>query len=230
MKLQIVETTRVPTGSAPAVSRKGNPSPSFFEIAAQVAADVTRDVNAPREAKQEKPAKSFSLWENSKMGFGDFIDIINPLQHLPIIATIYRNRTGDSIGFAPRVLGGALWGRIGGFVTGLVNGVVERLTGKDIGDHIYAAFFGRSVQSKGDQMAAKSVESPPDSPMFDSAFGDFDDDGGFFVAGRTAKRVASLALQSTPLVSPDLAAALNSYERNIGLDESDEPFRFRFPV
>ena len=28
------------------------------------------------------------------MGFGDFVDIINPLQHFPIIATIYRNRTG----------------------------------------------------------------------------------------------------------------------------------------
>jgi hypothetical protein len=43
------------------------------------------------------------------MGFGDFVDIINPLQHIPIIATIYRNRTGDTLGFASRVIGGGLW-------------------------------------------------------------------------------------------------------------------------
>jgi hypothetical protein len=48
--------------------------------------------------------------------------------------------TGDRLGMAPRVIGGALWGRIGGFVAGLVNSVVEWFTGKDIGDHIYAFF------------------------------------------------------------------------------------------
>jgi hypothetical protein len=44
---------------------------------------------------------------------------------------------------APRVIGGALWGRIGGFVAGVVNSVVEWFTGKDIGDHVYAFFFGK---------------------------------------------------------------------------------------
>jgi hypothetical protein len=66
-------------------------------VAAQVAADSPRDTEASgsKQIKAEKKAeKNFGLWENSKMGFGDFVDIINPLQHIPIIATIYRNRTG----------------------------------------------------------------------------------------------------------------------------------------
>ena len=82
------------------------------------------------------------MWEKDGFGFADFIDIINPLQHIPVVATIYRNFSGDQIGAAPRVIGGALWGRIGGFVTGLANAVVEWWSGKDIGDHIYAAMFG----------------------------------------------------------------------------------------
>jgi hypothetical protein len=92
-----------------------------------------------------------SLWQNSEMGFGDFIDIINPLQHIPIVETIYRNKTGATIGLASRVLGGALWSRIGGFVVSIVNGVVDWFAGKDIGDHIYSAFFGKSVDSGRDR-------------------------------------------------------------------------------
>ena len=34
--------------------------------------------------------------------FDDFLDIINPLQHLPIVSMIYRAITGDNIGLAGR--------------------------------------------------------------------------------------------------------------------------------
>ena len=108
-------------------------------------------------APAAEPAKRFSLWQNSSFEFGDFIDIVNPLQHIPIIATIYRNLSGDQIGMAPRVIGGALWGRIGGFVSGLINSAVEWFTGKDIGDHIYAKIFGEPTAANGAALAAKPV-------------------------------------------------------------------------
>ena len=88
---------------------------------------------------QERP---FNLWENDDFSFGDIVDIINPLQHLPIVATLYRKMTDDKIGLAPRVIGGAIWGRIGGLVSGIINAGSEWLTGKDIGDHIYAVLLG----------------------------------------------------------------------------------------
>jgi hypothetical protein len=140
-RARIGQVASRPTSAA---SRKGNPTASFLEVAEQVSAGSPRGINVPDSKRvdvEKKPEKSFNLWENSKMGFGDFVDIINPLQHLPVIATIYRNRTGDTLGFASRVIGGALWGRIGGFVSGAVNGVVDWLTGRDIGDHIYSAFL-----------------------------------------------------------------------------------------
>jgi hypothetical protein len=68
------------------------------------------------------------------------------------------------------------------------------------------------------------------SETMKSAFGDFDDDGGFSVARRASTVVQSLALRSTSSAAPTALAALNSFEQNIDLDESKEPFRFRFPA
>jgi hypothetical protein len=242
---RVAPFSQVATRPAPALSRRGNPNRTFAQVAAQVSTGSPRDINASasKPTKVEKPEKSFSLWENSKIGFGDLVDIINPLQHIPIIATIYRNRTGDTLGFASRVIGGALWGRIGGFVTGAINGVVDWMTGKDIGDHIYAAFFGKSGGAQRNTTFAKSDRLPSDSSMIssptslakfeaaqamESAFGEFDDDGGF--SGRALKVAQPEAPRSPSFATPASLAAWNSYEQSIELDESEEPFRFRFPA
>ncbi|HXG51786.1 MAG TPA: hypothetical protein VNN77_10315 [candidate division Zixibacteria bacterium] len=87
---------------------------------------------------------AFKLWEGAEPGFGDFLDVLNPLHHIPVVATIYRKMTGDRIAPAARVVGGALWGRIGGFVMGIVNSIVEWFTGKDVGDHLLSWFTGLS--------------------------------------------------------------------------------------
>jgi hypothetical protein len=64
----------------------------------------------------------------------------------------------------------------------------------------------------------------------ESAFGDSDDGGGFSVAERPSKVAQLLALRSTYSATPAALSALNSYEQNVDLDESKEPFRFRFPA
>lgn len=42
--------------------------------------------------------------------FAEFLAGLNPLHHLPVIGTIYREATGESIPPVMRVLGGALFG------------------------------------------------------------------------------------------------------------------------
>ncbi len=71
--------------------------------------------------------------------FFDVLDVINPLQHIPVVSTIYRELTGDGIDPVPRIAGGALFGGVIGAVSSLVNVIVEALTGRDIGDHVLAA-------------------------------------------------------------------------------------------
>ena len=74
--------------------------------------------------------------------FFDILDIINPLQHIPIISTLYRAVTGDEIDPVPRIAGGALFGGLIGAVASLVNVVIDELTGSDIGEHVLALFEG----------------------------------------------------------------------------------------
>jgi hypothetical protein len=124
----------------PAKKVQGGRHPTYSEVAINVNGAEHHNMGpiAPAPGKNGKP---LTLWEKDTFGFADFIDIINPLQHIPIVATIYRNFSGDQMGAAPRVIGGALWGRVGGFITGVANVLVEWWSGKDIGDHIYSALF-----------------------------------------------------------------------------------------
>ncbi len=68
--------------------------------------------------------------------FFDVLDIINPLQHIPVVSSIYRAVTGDEISHVPRVLGGGLFGGLFGAIAALVNVIVDEITGSDIGEHV----------------------------------------------------------------------------------------------
>jgi hypothetical protein len=73
---------------------------------------------------------------------GDFVDIINPLQHLPIVSSIYRHVTGDEIKPPARIMGGGIYGGPIGMASAMANAVVEDQTGKDIGDNFVASIAG----------------------------------------------------------------------------------------
>ena len=93
--------------------------------------------------------------------FFDFLDIFNPLQHIPVVSTFYRELTGDELHPASRIVGGTLYGAIPGAVSAVLNTVTEGLTGKDIGEHIADAFFG---EDDSPQTAQKAPLQPPNTP------------------------------------------------------------------
>ena len=94
---------------------------------------------APR-ADADAAAEGVPLFDGEGFSFSDVLDLINPLQHLPVISTLYRDLAGDEIGAGARVLGGALFGGIPGVVSSLINVVIEDETGKDFGEHVLALF------------------------------------------------------------------------------------------
>jgi hypothetical protein len=61
--------------------------------------------------------------------FEDFLDVINPLQHIPIVSWIYRAISGDEIGLAPRLIGGAMLGGPLGVLLAGAQACVEDMTG-----------------------------------------------------------------------------------------------------
>lgn len=97
------------------------------------------------------------LWDKDGFNFSDLLDVINPLQHIPIVSNLYRNITGDDIGQVPRVIGGALFGGAIGFVASLLNAIVDEETGKDVGEHAIAMLFGDSEPDSAPDGSPKST-------------------------------------------------------------------------
>ncbi len=92
------------------------------------------------------PAQSH-LWAGKSFSFHDVLDAINPLQHLPIIATIYRHLTGDTIGNAARVAGDTIYGGPIGLALSLLDAHEVNKTGKDVGEHVVAMLEGKKTTS-----------------------------------------------------------------------------------
>ncbi|MBC8791834.1 MAG: hypothetical protein C6Y20_09515 [Tagaea sp. CACIAM 22H2] len=82
------------------------------------------------------------LTDGKARGFGDLLQALNPLQNLPIVGTIYRGLTGETIEPSARVLGGLIYGGPIGIASALVNAIVEDDSGKDIGGHMLAMVSG----------------------------------------------------------------------------------------
>ena len=114
------------------------PSPFRFDTSPSGEADVDPD----QIAVLDGPAPSADGWGSDGFGFRDVLDIINPLQHIPVVSSIYRAVTGDEIASAPRAIGGAIYGGPIGLLAAVSNSIVEAETGSDIGETAIAALGG----------------------------------------------------------------------------------------
>lgn len=83
-----------------------------------------------------------SFFGDDGVSFGDFLDMINPLHHLPVVGPIYRSLTGDEIDPGAKVAGSALYGGPIGMVAGAMNAMIEESSGDDLGGQALAFLFG----------------------------------------------------------------------------------------
>ncbi len=78
--------------------------------------------------------------EGDDFSFEDFLDVINPLQHLPVVGTIYRAITGDEIEPSAKLAGGALFGGFYGFLGALGSVAFEDITGESLEQMVLSLF------------------------------------------------------------------------------------------
>ncbi len=71
--------------------------------------------------------------------FGELVDVINPLQHIPILSTLYRSATGDAVSSGAKIAGGGLYGGPVGLISGALNALLAEITGEDVGEHVMSA-------------------------------------------------------------------------------------------
>ena len=167
---------------------------------ASVNATTLKSPQSPAPSAAE-PGGAENFWGEDGFSFGDILDLINPLQHLPIIGTLYRAATEDTMSTGSSILGGGLFGGIIGAGVAVVNAVIEEATGGEITDHVMALFgAGDSPPGDGDQAPVVLASS--------------DDRGGFGAAlGRRAQEATSSDLTPSDPTSraPRPAGAERSY-------------------
>lgn len=110
------------------------------------------------------PAPRHAAKGAAEFGFWDLLDIINPLQHIPVVSTIYRAITGDELKGTARILGGVLFGGPIGGAFAVFNAIFADATGRDLGDHALAMAFGGEWEP-GHERPALAAASAPDLPF-----------------------------------------------------------------
>lgn len=100
--------------------------------------------------------------------FHHLLDVVNPLQHLPVIGTIYRAITGEHIGAVEKIAGDALYGGLWGAVSSVADVAFESITGKSAEDTVLAWFKSDSnpqaVKVAANIQVAQSLPSATDLP------------------------------------------------------------------
>lgn len=95
--------------------------------------------NAMGYTDVEPAAGSNGVTQDSEaFGFGDLIDIVNPLHHIPLVSAVYEGITGDTIKPTGRIVGGAIFGGLAGAAAGIANVIIEEETGKDMTGNVVA--------------------------------------------------------------------------------------------
>src|SRR5215831_1631419 len=103
------------------------------------------------------PSRTHAWKDGGSFGFHDVLDTINPLQHIPVVSTIYRWLTGDTPGNVARIVGDGLFGGPLGLAAGAFSVAVKEETGKDPGELVLALVSGESSDGAKTQIAAADL-------------------------------------------------------------------------
>lgn len=198
------------------------PVPDFAQHVAgtYVSAISHKSFTAPPKttiaAADAKPGDGFS--------FDDALDIVNPLQHLPIVGTLYRKFTGDQIKPLEKVAGDTLYGGPLGLAGSLADLAFEKITGKNFGDTVYAFVFGdddkatatASVTEPAPHAATASVTDTPSSASTSAS--------AEATAATPAKVAGAMPMQLPGIPAPGFAldnSSLNALSKSLSVDGID---------
>lgn len=104
------------------------------------------------------PAQTAS--NSAPLSFDDIVDIVNPLQHLPIISTLYQHYANDPINTFPKIAGDTLYGGPIGLLTSVADTAFEKATGKSFGDTVLGWVTGDKTPGAGTALASAAKTAP----------------------------------------------------------------------
>jgi hypothetical protein len=117
---------------------------------------------------ESQASRELFLGPDGEFGWDDFVDLINPLQHIPFVNMAYRAITGDQIYGAARMVDVA-FGPIAGASTA-IDLAFRDLTGESMADNAIAAVFGTGEPTPGEETTGDvSVNTASATQVSDAA-------------------------------------------------------------
>lgn len=150
------EVASAPQEPMPQESTPGEPAPQGPMAGARLGADGVWELprhpgkderewlagmNAKWRIVENPDSVKLFLGEDGKFGFDDFLDIINPLQHIPLVNIAYRELTGDTIDGAAQLLGAIPFGPLS-VASNLTDLAFRSETGAGMAENGLAMIFG----------------------------------------------------------------------------------------
>ena len=161
---------------------------------------------APSVAHPATEVVGDDFWGEDGFSFEDVIDMINPLQHVPVLSSLYRSVTGDEISSGAQIAGGGLFGGPIGVFTAAASAMFEEATGGDLINQVTAMFDGDGAPAA-DAMAAGSPEAH--DRAIGSTYGGSNSAPPVMTASLTEPSpIATLAAESSgkaPEMSPEMS-------------------------
>ncbi len=105
---------------------------------AMPAIDILRHMDPAQTRARESVATPKGHAQAATLDFDDLLDVVNPLHHLPVVGTLYRAISGDTINAVPKIAGDALYGGLWGAVSAIADTAFAAITGKDFGSTVLA--------------------------------------------------------------------------------------------
>ncbi|ARJ66001.1 hypothetical protein WV31_10220 [Magnetospirillum sp. ME-1] len=140
--------------AVPASPSAEEPSPSPVVSAEEkpaVAAEPSAE--AAKAPVEEGPPPVF-IGKDGEPSLWDLFDVINPLQHIPLLGSVYRELSGDRIGVVAKMGGDTLYWGIPGLIFSAVDIAFGQIAGKEPGRMVFDALFGDDA-----------APAPSDSPQ-----------------------------------------------------------------
>jgi hypothetical protein len=194
-----------------------NTAPSsqpFFPADDQIASAAQAPAGSLAPASAERPETvtvTAPADSDGKSFFDNLLDVVNPLEHFPIVSTIYSNLTGDKPNDFTQVAGDTLYGGPLGLLSSVGNLIFKDVTGKSVGDTVWGWVTDKS---SGDTKTAAN-DAPrqnlkPSTDMFSflrASVGNDYDSNSTAVASNAAPKIAAPAIAATvPVTTAALGA------------------------
>jgi hypothetical protein len=121
--------------------------------------DLGGSIATPVQTTAAKPVADAKSDDDSDwhVSFHDLISVVNPLQHFPVVGTLYRALTHDTIKTPEKIAGDTLYGGLWGLVSSVADTAFEKITGHNFGDTVLAFLTGHHGQTA----VASNDNEPP---------------------------------------------------------------------